>query len=114
MPPRYAYWTILIGSEATSFRARDREELLPTLGQLQRKHPEAIMKWFAHGQLWDSPEQQQWAQKNKKHLTEKRNAEWRPGGAHKDPRAKFRKRKGPRPPGRPGPPRPRKPKPDGR
>ena len=31
MPPRYAYWTILIDNKTTAFRARDREELVPTL-----------------------------------------------------------------------------------
>jgi hypothetical protein len=123
VPPRYAFWTILIDQQPTAFRARERDELVPTLVQLQRKHPGAHMKWFAHGKLWDSPEQQQWAQKNRKELREKRSADWRPGGAHKDPRAKFRKPKdrrdarGPRRdrparPGRPWPARPRRPRRD--
>ena len=34
MPPRYAYWTILIDDKPTAFRAREQEELLPTLNQL--------------------------------------------------------------------------------
>ena len=29
MPPRYAYWTILIDQKPTAFRAREREELMP-------------------------------------------------------------------------------------
>jgi hypothetical protein len=28
MPPRYAYWTILIDGKATAFRAKESEELL--------------------------------------------------------------------------------------
>ena len=56
MPPRFAYWTILIDGKPTAFRARDREELLPTLNQLKRTNTDVAMKWFAHGRLWDSPE----------------------------------------------------------
>src|SRR5512138_2946940 len=40
----------------TAFRAREAEDLLPTLKQLQNRHPDATMKWFERGQLWDSPE----------------------------------------------------------
>lgn len=54
MPPRYAYWTILIGSEPTSFRAREREELMPTLKRLQARHGDARMVWFQNGKVWDS------------------------------------------------------------
>ena len=31
MPPRYTFWTILIDRKPTAFRAREKEELLPTL-----------------------------------------------------------------------------------
>jgi hypothetical protein len=51
VPPRYAYWTILIDNRPTAFRARDQEELLPTLNQLKRTNPNAQMKWFARGKL---------------------------------------------------------------
>jgi hypothetical protein len=98
MPPRYAYWTILIDNKPTAFRARNREELLPTLHQLQRKNPDAVMRWFARGRLWDTPEQAQWARTNLKNTGEKRGRDWRPGGQHKDPRLRFQKR---RPEGRP-------------
>ena len=57
MPPRFAYWTILLDGKPTAFRARTSDELLPTLKQLQSRNPGAVMKWFAHGRLWDSPEQ---------------------------------------------------------
>ena len=61
MPPRYAYWTILIDGKATAFRAREREELLPTFNQLARKNADIVMRYFARGRLWDNPEQAQWA-----------------------------------------------------
>jgi hypothetical protein len=93
VPPRYAYWTILIDNIPTAFRSRDAEELLPTLNQLRRKNSDVVMKWFARGRLWDTPEQAQWAGKNLKGSDEKRGRDWRPGGEHKDPRARFDKRK---------------------
>jgi hypothetical protein len=87
MPPRYAYWTILIDGKATAFRAHDREELLPTLNQLRRKNGDVALRYFARGKLWDSPEQAEWAGKNPR--SEDRGRDWRPGGSHRDPRARF-------------------------
>ena len=92
MPPRYAYWTILIDDKPTAFRARDQAELLPTLQQLKRTNPNATMKWFARGKLWDTPEQAQWAGKNLPRQSEPRGRDWRPGGSHRDPRARFQER----------------------
>ena len=66
MPPRYAYWTILIDNKPTAFRAREREELLPTFQQLRRRNPEIVMKWFARGRLWESPEAEREAQQRRK------------------------------------------------
>jgi 23S rRNA pseudouridine2605 synthase len=90
MPPRFAYWTILIDNTPTAFRARERQELLPTLTQLKRTNPNVELKWFAQGRLWDSQEAQResW---QKPQVGERRNKDWRPGGDHKDPRAKFDK-----------------------
>ena len=54
------------------------------------------MKWFARGKLWDSPEQSQWAGRNARDIRKAgppRDREWRPGGEHKDPRARFDKHK---------------------
>jgi len=96
VPPRYAYWTILIDHRPTAFRARDRDELLPTLRQLQRTNTDVLLKWFARGRLWDTPEQAQWAQRNPPRPRETRGRDWRPGGTHKDPRARFGKRKKPK------------------
>jgi len=94
MPPRYAYWTIIIDGAPTAFRAGEQADLLPTLGQLRRKHPDAVMKWFARGRLWDSPEQAKEALEHARARPrppagERRGPGWRPGGAHVDPRAKF-------------------------
>src|SRR5262249_45604693 len=91
MPPRFAYWTILIDGTPTAFRARDREELLPTLGQLKRTNEHVELKWFAQGRLWDSPEAQHTARRAAHPAREKRGVDWRPGGQHKDPRARFDK-----------------------
>jgi hypothetical protein len=90
MPPRYAYWTILIDSKPTAFRAREKEELLPTFHQLRRTSKDVVMKWFARGRLWETPEEASAAQR-KKVVPERRGHQWRPGGAHKDPRERFKK-----------------------
>src|SRR5258707_14821088 len=93
MPPRFAYWTILIDDKPTAFRARDREELQPTFTQLKRTNENVAMKWYAQGQLWDSPEAQRAARRAPATFTgEKRGGDWRPGGAHKDPRDRFKKK----------------------
>jgi hypothetical protein len=99
MPPRFAYWTILIDDKPTAFRAAQRDDLLPTLHQLQRKNANVLLKWFAHGRLWDSREQQQAARQWRKAAAQTpgdakpRSREWRPGGVHRDPRARFQKRR---------------------
>ena len=89
MPPRFAYWTILIDDKPTAFRAREHEELLPTLQQLRRTNNAVVLKWFARGRLWDTPEAAQAASHLPAPLREKRGHDWRPGGAHKDPRDRF-------------------------
>ena len=96
MPPRYAYWTILIDHKPTAFRAREKEELQPTFYQLQRTNRDVVMKWFARGRLWETPEQARVAGQGKA-TGEKRGRDWRPGGQHKDPRDRFKKRRRPAP-----------------
>src|SRR2546422_169092 len=59
MPPRFAYWTILVDGQPTAFRARDQQELLPTLNQLKRTNKDVLLRWFARGRLWES-QQQDW------------------------------------------------------
>ena len=99
MPPRYAFWTILIDHKPTAFRAREQSELLPTLAQLRRTHSDVVIKWFARGRLWESPEEELESRRTPAPL-ERRTREWRPGGAHKDPRARFQKKRGAKPPKR--------------
>ena len=96
MPPRYAYWTLLIDQKATAFRAREREELLPTLHQLRRKNADVVMKWFARGRLWTSPAEAQAALRATRPVREPRGRDWRPGGEHRDPRDRFKKGSRPR------------------
>ena len=49
MPPRFAYWTIILDNVPTSFRTKDREEILPLFNQLKAKNPGALLKWFSGG-----------------------------------------------------------------
>ena len=92
MPPRFAYWTILIDGKPTAFRARDQQELQPTITQLKRTNQDVVMKWFARGKVWESPEAEREAHRRPAFTGEKRGADWRPGGAHKDPRDRFKKK----------------------
>ena len=97
MPPRYSYWTIIADGLPTAFRAAQRDELLPTFARLKHKHPDAEMKWFARGKLWDSPESAQSAARppqgsptRSRPAKPPRGRDWRPGGEHRDPRQKYR------------------------
>ena len=96
MPPRYTYWTIIADGLPTAFRAAERDELLPTLARIKHKHPDAEMKWFARGRLWDSPESARSANSPPSGPPERsrpagpRGRDWRPGGEHRDPRQKYR------------------------
>ena len=95
MPPRHAYWTILIGDSPTAFRARERDELLPTFERLRAKQPDAVLKWFERGRLWASPEEARGPAPSPTGPPDRRGKEWRPGGAHRDPRDRFKKDKKP-------------------
>lgn len=87
------FWVILAGSTPTSFRARTRETLEPTLFQLQRTQPDVSLKWFERNRIWSSPIEA--AEALARYRQERgrggRKTEWRPGGAHKDPRKRFEK-----------------------
>ena len=115
MPPRFTYWTIIAGGLPTAFRATDRDEILPTFQRLREKHPDAVLKWFARGKLWDSPEEARAALEQRHRPSDRRgdrrsrfegrgprpndgrtdsheqrrDRDWRPGGDHRDPRKKF-------------------------
>ncbi len=90
MPPRYTYWTIILEGKPTAFRASKQEELLPTLKQLQARHPDAVMLWFARGKLWQSEEEAREALRARRRPEERRGPDWRPGGSHQDPRERFK------------------------
>ena len=94
MPPRFVYWTIIAGGLPTAFRAAEREDLLPTFHRLQERHPDAQMKYFARGKLWESPEDARRAAEDQRRRTPRsgasRGRDWRPGGEHRDPRQKFK------------------------
>lgn len=86
MPPRYSYWTILADGLPTAFRAAMKDELMPTYRRLLERHPDATLKWFARGKLWDSPED---AAADRPGAAG-RGRDWRPGGQHRDPRQAFK------------------------
>jgi hypothetical protein len=95
MPPRHHYWTIILEGKPTAFRAHTQEELVPTLRQLQARHPDAVMKWFARGRLWETQEEERAAAlaRSRPKLSatgDRRPRDWRPGGDHKDPRDRFK------------------------
>jgi len=93
VPPRFAYWTILAGGLPTAFRSASREDLLPTYKRLLDKHPDAELKWFARGKLWDSPAAAREALEARRQTTARpaagRGRDWRPGGEHRDRRQEF-------------------------
>jgi len=99
MPPRYSYWTIILNGTATSFRSATRDELIPTLYQLKKLEPKAVLKWFARGQLWESPSEARAAAQQRRSRTRtgaketSRDRNWRPGGTHRDPKARTAGRK---------------------
>jgi hypothetical protein len=76
MPPRHNYWTIIFGNQPTSFRAATQEELLPTLKQLQAKHPDAVMMWFASGRLWKSEDEARQAREARWSKDRPRDPRW--------------------------------------
>ncbi len=73
--------------EADRVPCATREEFEPTFKQLHDKHPDAVMMWFARGRLWASQEEARAAEH--RGGAERRKADWRPGGEHRDPRARY-------------------------
>ncbi len=86
---RHAYWVILVGATPTAFRSSTRDVLVPTWRQLQRTQQDVTLRWFERGRLWESPEAARFGLRAKSPDAEKRRADWRPGGDHRDPRARF-------------------------
>lgn len=54
MPPRHAYWTILVDEQPTAFRSAMQDDLQPTFKRLKEKHASARMVWFQNGKVWNS------------------------------------------------------------
>jgi|AP12_2_1047962.scaffolds.fasta_scaffold74743_2 hypothetical protein len=86
--PLHGHWVIIAAKAPTAFRAKRRETLVPTLKQLQRTQPDAELRWFEGGRLWSGPAEAEAARAERRRMP-KRPADWRPGGDHKDPRARF-------------------------
>jgi len=90
MPPPRSFWVILIDKTPTSFRAKVREDLVPALRQLQRTQSGVTLRWFERGRIWESPEAAIGAAKlAETERREERSKDWRPGGVHRDPKARF-------------------------
>ena len=89
-PRSHAFWVILSGATPTSFRARERDTLVPTLRQLERTQPDVSLKWFERNQIWASPIEARDALVTRREQRPRRSPGWRPGGAHEDPRAKYK------------------------
>jgi len=87
---KHKYWVIMAGNTPTAFRARTRDVLLPTLVQLQRAQPNTTLQWFERNRLWPSPIDAREAMHAKRQMRPTRGRDWRPGGEHKDPRARFK------------------------
>ena len=86
---QHAFWIIVDGQTPTSFRSRQREDLVPTLHQLKRKQPQVALMWFERGRLWTSPTEAREALAVRRRAPTGRSRDWRPGGDHVDPRAKY-------------------------
>jgi len=54
VPPRYAYWTIIVDDQPTAFRAGALDDIMPTFNRLKEKQPTAKLMWFQSGKLWPS------------------------------------------------------------
>ena len=60
-----------------------------TLHQLQRTQPDAEIKWFDGSRFFNSRDEALAAGLQNDGLRRERKGDWRPGGDHKDPRAKY-------------------------
>jgi hypothetical protein len=90
MPAPHAFWVIVDGATPTAFRSKHRDDLVPTLKQLQRTQPAVVLRWFDRGRLWDSPLAAKEALRDRRRLRSDRGPGWRPGGSHADPRERYK------------------------
>jgi hypothetical protein len=89
VPPRYAYWTIVVDNQPTAFRAGLVEEIMPTFNRLKAKQPSAVLKWFQNGKLWDSQRAAREAQERRGEEGRNRDKNRRTGGAPRQSTAKL-------------------------
>jgi hypothetical protein len=89
MPPAHGFWVILAGDTPTSFRARTRDVLLPTLYQLRQTQPTVSLRWFERNRVWNDPDEAREALRASRNRRRPRPVGWRPGGTHEDRRARF-------------------------
>ena len=89
MGKAFTFWVIVAGTTPTAFRARTRDVLLPTLHQLQRTQPDTSLRWCERNRLWTSPAEARDALRAGRQQRRTRKPDWRPGGDHQDPRARF-------------------------
>src|SRR6186997_2611187 len=84
MAKRSSYWVIVSGQQPTSFRAREREDLVPTLTQLLRTQPDTKLMYFDQGKLWETSEAADEAFAASRGL--RRGRDWRPDERPRDER----------------------------
>ena len=91
MAKSHSFWVIIDGAVPTAFRGKNREDLLPTLTQLKRTQPKVVLMWFERGRVWESPIAARAALEARRSNPRPRDRKpaWRPGGDHRDPRAKY-------------------------
>ena len=82
MPPRHAYWTILVDERPTAFRGAAQEDLQPTFKRLKEKHPSARMVWFQNGKVWATRLEAQEAMRARGEMG--RRGDVRQGGGFRD------------------------------
>ena len=82
MPPRHAYWTILVDERPTAFRSAAQEDLQPTFKRLKEKHRSARMVWFQNGKVWATRLEAQEAMRARGEMG--RRGDVRQGGGFRD------------------------------
>jgi hypothetical protein len=95
MPPRHAYWTILVDEQPTAFRAALLEDLQPTFKRLKEKHPSARVVWFQNGKVWNSREDAQAAMRARGEMGRKGDVRQRFGDRTREPRPEQSDRRDP-------------------
>lgn len=79
------------GQTPTAFRAREREDLIPTFKQLQRTQPDLSLKWWERNRIWSGPgdARDALAEARARKRPSGHKSDWRPGGDHRDPHQRY-------------------------